>query len=253
MTKQDSKMTFVDATEKILKELKKPTRVGDIADEIVKKSLVDTQSGSPRNTLYSAIYQEIKNREISGKKNRFTIVKGKITLTEWVKDGIEGETQEHNETQKSLILEKISKMPPQDVENLVKILLIRMGFDAETTRFVKDKGIDIRGELVTDGVIRMPIGVQVKRQGKSISPDLIQQLRGSLNRTKGEHGIFITTGKFSVAAEQEAKDSGKEPIDLIDGQQLVNLMVKYKIGVKQHTTIEMVNFTIASLEEEISE
>jgi restriction system protein len=246
-------LTFLDATEQILSENRKDMRVSDVVQEIIDKKLVETESSTPQNTLYSAIYQENKRRDISGEKKRFTLSKGRVGLTAWLKDGIEGQIQKQNESAKKSLLEKIQSMHAKDVESLVALLFVKMGFDAETTRFVKDGGVDIRGELVTAGVIRMPIAIQVKRLQSAVSSDDIQKLRGALDQNKDEHGVFVTTGTFSKPAEDEAKVSNRAAIDLIDGKQLVNLLVEYKIGVKEHIVFEPTDFTLAKLEEDVTE
>ena len=46
-----------------------------------------------------------------------------------------------------------------------------------------------------------------------------------------EKGIFITTGTFSKAARDEAVSPGKQQIDLIDGEELVQKLAEYNIGL----------------------
>lgn len=69
------------------------------------------------------------------------------------------------------------------------------------------------------------------------SPE-IQALRGSLKHGI-EKGIFITTGTFSSNAKIEACDPAKQQIDLIDGEDLIDKLVQYKIGVKEVATYEV--------------
>ena len=50
-------------------------------------------------------------------------------------------------------------------------------------------------------------------------------LRGTLG--VDEHGVLITTGRFTKQAQTEAEAEGKKPIALIDGQMLVDLILTH--------------------------
>ena len=56
-----------------------------------------------------------------------------------------------------------------------------------------------------------------------------------------EQGIIITTGEFSKGAQKEAIEPGKTRISLIDGEQLLELLIQYGIGVtqEQHTVLAL--------------
>ncbi len=66
----------------------------------------------------------------------------------------------------------------------------------------------------------------------------IRDFRGSL--TAGiEKGIFITTGTFTRDAKKEASSVGKQQIDLIDGDKLIDKIIEYGIGVHEKTIYEV--------------
>lgn len=54
-----------------------------------------------------------------------------------------------------------------------------------------------------------------------------------------EKGVFITTGVFTKAAREEASNLGKQQIDLIDGEEFINKIAQYGIGVKEVITYEI--------------
>ncbi len=60
-----------------------------------------------------------------------------------------------------------------------------------------------------------------------------QQVRGSLGAH--EQGLIITTSDFSKGAMKEAKQRDKTPVALMNGEQLVTLLMEYGIGVKRAT------------------
>ena len=76
--------------------------------------------------------------------------------------------------------------------------------------------------------------VQVKRYkiGNNISAPVVQQLRGKLRTSLLERGLVVTTSDFTKGAYQEAEAYGKANIDLMNGEKLVELLLKYEIGVE---------------------
>jgi hypothetical protein len=61
-----------------------------------------------------------------------------------------------------------------------------------------------------------------------------------LHRFNATQGVIITTSDFSKNAIKAANELGAAPITLINGTQLVELLIKYKIGVREveHTTFQ---------------
>jgi restriction system protein len=60
-------------------------------------------------------------------------------------------------------------------------------------------------------------------------------LRGSLHRFKAQKGTIITTGDFGRGAKDAAFETGAAPITLINGDTLVDLLVRHEIGVRKKT------------------
>lgn len=127
----------------------------------------------------------------------------------------------------------LTNMDPYAFERLTQRLLRECGFDdVNVTKKSGDGGIDGTGKLKINGIFSFNIAFQCKRyQGSVGSPD-IRDFRGSLT-TDIEKGLFITTGSFSKQAIEEASDSGKKQIDLIDGEEFISKLAEYGIGVKE--------------------
>ena len=68
---------------------------------------------------------------------------------------------------------------------------------------------------------------------------MVQQVRGSLGAH--EQGLIITTSDFSPGAKKEALRPDAVPVALMNGQELVALLVEHKIGVtlQIHTLLEL--------------
>jgi len=56
---------------------------------------------------------------------------------------------------------------------------------------------------------------------------------------RADKGIIITTGTFSAEARREATRDGAAPIELIDGQKLVDMFRELELGLKPVTTFEV--------------
>ena len=148
--------------------------------------------------------------------------------------GLAFQIGQHNDQVRKALRRRLLAMKPDEFENLISRLLTEMGFEkVEVTKFSGDGGIDVRGTLVVGDVVRIKMAVQVKKwkpQNNILAP-VVQQVRGSLGAH--EQGLIITTSGFSRGAFKEAAQSDKTPIALMDGKQLVMLLMEHDIGVQR--------------------
>ena len=101
-----------------------------------------------------------------------------------------------------------------------------------------DGGIDGTGKLKINGIFSFNVAFQCKRYKGIVGPGEVRDFRGSLT-TNIEKGVLITTGTFSKAARDEACSPGKQQIDLIDGEEFINKIVEYGIGVREVKAYEI--------------
>ena len=124
-------------------------------------------------------------------------------------------------------------MNPYAFERLTQRVLRESGFtQVEVTKNSGDGGIDGTGKLRINGIFSFNIAFQCKRYQGVVSSGDIRDFRGSLT-TNIEKAVFITTGSFSKPAIEEASSPGKQQIDLIDGEEFINKLAEYGIGVKE--------------------
>lgn len=127
----------------------------------------------------------------------------------------------------------ITNMDPYGFERLTQRLLRECGFtQVEVTKKSGDGGIDGTGKLKINGIFSFNIAFQCKRYQGVVGSGDIRDFRGSLT-TNIEKGVFITTGSFSKSAVEEAAAPGKQQIDLIDGEEFVNKLAEFGIGVRE--------------------
>ena len=125
-----------------------------------------------------------------------------------------------------------TEMAPAGFERLVQRLLRESGFvQVEVTGRSGDGGIDGRGIARIHGLMSFHVIFQCKRYKETVSSSEIRNFRGAMVG-RGDKGLFITTGSFTRDAIKEATRDGAPPIDLLDGQLLVEKLKELRLGVR---------------------
>jgi restriction system protein len=230
---QTSSLSFADAAAWVLGEAgdKKSMHYQTITKTALDKGYLQSSGKTPAATLYSVILTEIDRQTQQGNTPRFVKHgKGLVGLSKWAPQGLAQQISQHNIMVRDRMLTRLKAMPPADFEELVGKLLGKLGFEAiSQTKYSGDGGIDVRGTMVVGGVIRISMAVQAKRWKGNVQAPIVQQVRGSLG--SHEQGLIITTSDFSVGAVKEANRANTVPVALMNGEQLVALLVQYGIGV----------------------
>ena len=136
------------------------------------------------------------------------------------------------------LLKKIREVPPGFFEAIVVHLLVAMGYGGSR----KDAGqaLGASGDGGVDGIIKEDklgldvVYIQAKRWkiANTIGRPEIQAFAGSLEGHRARKGVFITTSKFTQEAIEYIQRIEKK-IVLINGEELAQLMIDYKIGVTE--------------------
>jgi restriction system protein len=138
-----------------------------------------------------------------------------------------------NDAQISTLRERLGNMPPYEFEGLVKDLLEAMEYeDVIVTKQSGDKGVDVVANYEF-GITQIREVVQVKRHQGSITRPVLDQLRGVLPFYQAIRGTIITIGRFAQGCKDAAFFPGAAPITLIDGDKLIELLLKHEIGIKR--------------------
>jgi restriction system protein len=143
---------------------------------------------------------------------------------------------------KSDLLNKLKKTDPYYFEQVCVDVLTAMNYGggkeefASVTKKTSDGGID--GVIKQDPLGLSNVYVQAKRWENDVQEKQIRDFLGALVHQNAQQGVFITTSLFSEKARQAAKNH-QFKVALIDGEQLVALMVKYKVGVQAQRTVEL--------------
>jgi restriction system protein len=130
------------------------------------------------------------------------------------------------------LLQVIRNIPPDAFERLAQRLLRESGFvQVQVTGRTGDGGIDGKGVVRVGGLLSFHVIFQCKRYKGSVSASVVRDFRGAMVG-RADKGLLITTGTFTRDARLEAQRDGATPIDLIDGEELVEKLKQLGIGVE---------------------
>lgn len=162
--------------------------------------------------------------------------KRKNKLESSKEQNIEAATEEmiDNEEQNHFIkelTEKLKSLSPDGFEKLCSRIFREKGFvKVEVTGKSGDGGIDGVGVMKLS-LMSFKVVFQCKRHKDSVGSKEIRDFRGGMVG-RADKGIFLTTGRFTKSAREEAARDGAEPIELIDGLDLCDLLKDLQLGVK---------------------
>ena len=167
------------------------------------------------------------------------------------------ESQDHGETQENQIsgeliwqeelLEIAKNIWPGAFERLCQRLLREAGFiNVKVTGQSGDGGIDGTGVLKINRMVSFHVYFQAKRYRDAVPASVVRNFRGAMVGRAGK-GMIITTGRFTRDAQGEAYREGADPVDLIDGIQLKEMLRDFEIGIETEEIVRINNDYFESL------
>jgi len=249
-----------EVVEQIAEDLKLP-------DE-VQNELLD--SGSPRfpnqvawarfyltrEGLLDSSKRGIWSLTEKGRATKLTQAEARVIFLKWVKIYAEerkkkkaaeppGDEQapEKEEAAPATFRERLSEillaLSPAGFERVCQRLLRESGFvQVVVTGRSGDGGIDGHGTLQVNPLVSFKVLFQCKRFKNAVTSGFIRDFRGAM-QGRADKGIVMTTGAFTADARKEATRDGVPPIELVDGQKMVDMFVELELGLKPVTTYEI--------------
>lgn len=142
-------------------------------------------------------------------------------------------------TYREQLLKVIKSLPASGFERLCQRLMREAGFKQVTvTGRSGDGGIDGVGILQINPFVSFQVLFQCKKIEKSVTPSQVRDFRGAMEG-RADKGIIITTGTFTAEAKKEALRDGAKPIELVDGQKLVDMFESLQLGLKPVKTFDV--------------
>jgi restriction system protein len=130
-------------------------------------------------------------------------------------------------------------LPAAGFERLCQRLLRESGFQHVTvTGRSGDGGLDGNGVLEVNPFVSFRVLFQSKRYAGAVTPAQVRDFRGAM-AGRADKGIILTTGTFTAEARREAVRDGVPPIELVDGEKLIDMFEKLELGLKPRTAYEI--------------
>lgn len=229
-----------------------PAKRGDLLDEwaefLLENSNYSTIS-TFKDTLRRRLLNLVERGYVAREGNTYTITDQGIgyaapigtTEAQRPHQTLLGTIKQYNDTQTQALRERLENMNPYRFEMLIKDLLEAMDYeDVMVTKQSGDKGVDVVASFQF-GITEIKEVVQVKRHKGNITRPVLDQLRGALPYHGAIRGTIITTGGFAQGCKDAALFPGAAPITLIDGDKVIELLLKHGVGVKKkpQTIIEI--------------
>lgn len=137
-----------------------------------------------------------------------------------------------DEVWREILLGRLHQLTPDAFEHFVLYVLRSQGMELKRVGGTGDEGIDGIGTAPISSVLSTTVAVQAKRYepSKTIGRETVALFQSDAIAAGAEHGVLITTGRFSAPARRAAL--GRHPtIDLIDGEKLSDLCLEEEIGI----------------------
>jgi len=134
----------------------------------------------------------------------------------------------------------ISHLNGHDFEDLVEQLIKKMGFVVEERKLTADGGVDIFAknyEPIFEGIYV----IQCKRYTHKVGESIVRDLYGVVHSKNANKGILITNSAFSKKARDFAQN---KQLELIDGERLRSLLIKYEIAKPHEGTVVLPNYAL---------
>jgi restriction system protein len=130
-------------------------------------------------------------------------------------------------------------LPATGFERLCQRLLREAGFvEVVVTGRSGDGGIDGHGILQVNPLVRFKVLFQCKRFKDVVSPSVVRDFRGAM-QGRADKGIIMTTGRFTSEARKEAVRDGVPPIELLDGERMIDMFTELELGLRPVTAYEI--------------
>jgi restriction system protein len=137
------------------------------------------------------------------------------------------------------LLAILRELPASGFERLCQRLLRESGFqNVAVTGRSGDGGLDGHGVVEVNAFVSFRVLFQCKRYSGSVTPSQVRDFRGAM-QGRADKGIILTTGTFTAEARREAIRDGVPPIELVDGEKLLDMFERLELGLKPRAAFEI--------------
>ncbi|EAR23581.1 restriction endonuclease [Nitrococcus mobilis] len=187
-------------------------------------------------------FQEFRQASNKNRTQKVTHAADDDTSSTTPEETLEQAYQQLRDEVANELLHLIKGNTPEFFEKLVVHLIVSMGYGGSVkeagraTRKTADEGID--GVIKEDRLGLETIYLQAKRWEAAVGRPEIQKFVGALHGQRAKKGVFITTSRFSKEALDYVGQIDPKVV-LIDGADLVQLMIDHGVGVNSAALYEV--------------
>ena len=158
-----------------------------------------------------------------------TIAEAIATTTVSLRDLVNANAEEI----KARLVAELKALTARTFEQFCREFLSQLGYrNVEVTRRSQDGGIDGHGDF-RQGAISIRSAFQAKRwTANPVGRPEIDKFRGAI-QGEYDHGVFLTTSRFSRDAKQASYKKGAITILLLDGAAIAELLLERGLGVRR--------------------
>lgn len=129
------------------------------------------------------------------------------------------------------LLNILLSLPADGFERLCQRLLRESGFEkVQITGKSGDGGLDGIGILQVNPFVSFKVLFQCKRYSGAVNVSQVRDFRGAM-MGRADKGIILTTGAFTSDARKEAVRDGVPPIELVDGEKMLDMFEELELGL----------------------
>ena len=151
----------------------------------------------------------------------------------------EGDTVAATSDHRGRLVQLLLSLPANGFERFCQRLLRESGFqDVTVTGRTGDGGIDGIGILQINPLVSFKVLFQCKRYKGSVGSSQVRDFRGAM-QGRADKGIITTTGSFTTDAKKEAVRDGVPPIELVDGEKLIEMLEGLELGLRPVRAFEV--------------
>lgn len=229
--------------------LKELNYVGFLMYEKYKPLVTLTEKGFAVDLDHFDVETEVREKAaIYWEENSAKNKDKKVQKDEIINEDIEEESKSSEDDVlddvKVKLQSAIANMSPKKFEQFSRALLTKMGvqFTDKGVQISNDGGIDGYGYHTDDDDFRTTrVVIQCKRYNSgAVSEPEINQFLGAMNKFQADYGVFITNSRFTNAARIAVREG--TPITLIDGNDLIRLIIRYELFITPVTTYVLDDF-----------
>lgn len=227
---------FAEVVSSILRaqNTKDPVHYTAVASQALKMGWLPSMGPAEAAALHASVLEEIDRDKRLGRMARFVSHgRGYLGLSEWLRPDVTAQIEAHNREIQGKLLYQLRVMDREAFEGVVGQLLGGLGLQSlQVLSRDHDGGFEALANYRTPFGFPVPLALKVHRGREGATQEISEWI---VRSPAGAYGVILSTESFSPEFAARIGRMGARTIRLVNGYQLVNLMVMSNIGISKET------------------